>query len=482
MESTQKRRRILSCFWEILFWSVGGFLLAGMIGFASPIGAYVLAVVGAGLAIWVLIGKLKPRHLGRARALGLLWFAFVLPFAAIGSQQMRADERQLEAELAELRDQAPQDYLARVREERGEAFWLNELQQLDPEAFTVEQAQRAGEAARAEAEREDAEFQRRAEQLSERQNRSAGFANGAARVVNTETLGDDLRAEIELIEQDLQRSVDLPTSMSGFGEFLARVERYATFIADIEQTEGDAEDARRLGRLRGEIEAFQSREFPRVRDAFGPMLRRDLWIDDASARTFGPGFRTIEFTSSRYVLNRNIQSDYMQAIDTLALLRFETVIFRTSENGRAVRYTLGVRSPEDSEIVVWRNGLPRRITLSTERPASTELVVVRPGRVGIWTVDCGVPCQIEIATHEDGTVVSIWHYSEGATGERPLGLPIQTSRGLRFPFTDETGRMLGEYLVVSPTGELSVFDRQGMTMRGEGRSNVDRTLFDRRSE
>jgi len=345
-------RSFVSTLLEIAFWVVGGFILAAVTAMLSPAAAIVAAIVAAGAAVLTFIGKLSLPMLGIARAVGLIWFAFLFSSAAISFQLQWADERQQAETLAELRETEPQQYLARIRQEEDETFWLSEFEELDPEGFQEETERRLREArettARLQREAEEAERERIARQEAE-----------AAEAVEREL--QLFERTLARAENDIDRPVILPISTEDVGGFIIRVERYSTIIADAAGLDLDEDLEARVNQFRSSLVAFQRREFPRIRDRLGRALRRDLWIDNASARTVGAGYRTIEFTSGRYILNRNVDTDYQVVRETLGQLRFSSAVFREYEGGPGSRYDLGQLSPSDDEVVVWRNGMPRRL-------------------------------------------------------------------------------------------------------------------------
>ena len=362
MQADTRRRTVWSRLWEIVFWVIGSFLIASLIAPASPIIAYLVGGLCAAASVFVFLGKVSFSHVGKARAVGLIWLSFLLLTAAPTFQLQRAEERQAAQlqlaeeeqaaeELAELRESAPEQYLARVREESSDAFWLSQLRELDPPAFQEETERRQRDAAEA-VEAHAAEVERLSAQRTE--------AAAAAATAATQRRQTAFEETLTSAERDISRPVELPSTAADIGVFLRRVNRYASIFNDAESIALDGNQAERLRRFRAELVAFQRREFPRVRDALGPALRRDLWVDDASARTIGPGFRTIEVTSYRYALNRNIQSDYRTIRDAIRKLRFTRAVFRPYEGGSGYQYDLGAFSADDDEIVEWQGRKRRR--------------------------------------------------------------------------------------------------------------------------
>tara|TARA_R110002096_G_scaffold51665_18_gene135072 strand:+ start:2404 stop:3807 length:1404 start_codon:yes stop_codon:yes gene_type:complete len=467
-----------------VFWVIGSFLIAPGTALANPLVAYVIAVLCAAAAISIFLDKVSIPNFGKTRAVGLIWLSFLLLTAAPTFQLQRAQERQAAQlqlaeeeraaeELAELRESAPEQYLARVREESSDAFWLSQLRELDPPAFQEETERRERAAAEA-VEAHAAEVERLSAQRSE-----AAAAAATAATQRRQTAFDEA---LTSAERDISRPVELPNTAAEVAVFLRRVDRYASIFNDAESIALDGNQPERLRRFRAELVAFQRREFPRVRDALGPALRRDLWIDDATARTIGPGYRSIEFTSYRYTLNRNIQGDFGTVRETLRKLRFSTAVFRPYADGAGSRYDLSSFSPNDDEVVEWRNGIPRRLAVQSVSPPARGLQASGPGTIGVWRADCGVPCEIRIVASSGGEISSVWTYSDGSSGPRALSAPTLTGNRFRFPLVDEIGRDQGEYIIVSRSGAFSIYDRLGLTMTGELVGAVDFSMFGSASE
>lgn len=99
----------------------------------------------------------------------------------------------------------------------------------------------------------------------------------------------------------------------------------------------------------------QTELLPVLRDAYGPAMRRQLWEADGSAKTFGAGFKTVEFVSAAFVRNANIKQINGQIHENLIMLRFNQVRYKWfSEASEYTYYDLN--SPKDSEVVRWENG------------------------------------------------------------------------------------------------------------------------------
>lgn len=455
MAIQQRSRSIRSRAIEICAWVIGSFLVAAIVGAAVPLGAYAIGVVAVILAVMILLRRLPLPHLGKARAFGLIWFSFVLISITAGYQEQVAEEQRLAVELAELRQVDPDQYLARIQE-RDEETWLEELEALRPDQYADEIAWREREAAR-QAQRD------RAAQVREAQRAAAERADMAETLSRFENA---LSSASVAVDQPFIP----PGTLDGVRQYLHQIDLLAEPFILAEGNRLTSDQGARLEALRAEVVDFQVRTFPQVRDAYGPIIRRELWIDDTSARTVGAGFRTIQLTSVRYTFNRAIQEHLNQLRPDWIRLRFTTAMFIEYEAGPGVRADFDHAAPQDDEIVDWRNGFPRRLqppSVARMEPTSVQTSVVSTGRLGRWRVDCGVPCDFSIELTEGGEIASLWSFDEGSSSTRPLGPPEYADGVYRFRFTDEVGVTQREVAEVTEAGALTIRDRVGVTMRGD---------------
>lgn len=100
---------------------------------------------------------------------------------------------------------------------------------------------------------------------------------------------------------------------------------------------------------------IQIQALPKIRDAYGPMMRKLLWEQDMSAKTFGDSFRTVEFVGGAFAANRNIKAFNDSLWETFVILRFKQVRYKWyAEADEYTRYS--VESPDDGDFVMWREG------------------------------------------------------------------------------------------------------------------------------
>jgi hypothetical protein len=468
MAAAIRRRSFVGRALEACVWVLVGLIIPIFITLVSSIAAVTIALAIGAAGIAILLGKVSIPGIRRARAIGLVWIAVMLPLAIVSVQLQREEEREHAEALAEMRVADPQHYLERIRLRGDDTFWLSEMRELDPSGFQEETERRLREAREATERRQSAAAETERERIARAE---AGAAEVAERALQ------EFERALERAEVDIERPVTTPNSVQEIEAFLQRVARYSSVLSQAERLPLDNDAANRLGAFRNRLIAFQRREFPRIRDAVGPVFRRELWIDNGSARTIGPGYRTIEFTNPSYVLNRAIQADFQGLRETLLRLRFDEALFREHEGGSGSRYSLPT-APDDTEIAIWRGAVAVRLDAGEERPTRSGLTANRSGTIGRWSADCGVPCEITIEVLEAGEVVSFWTFPDGGELERPLSSPTPAGSSFRFEITDDTGASLGEYLIVTQEGDLTVFDRLGETMSGRLLTGPDLGMFD----
>lgn len=112
-----------------------------------------------------------------------------------------------------------------------------------------------------------------------------------------------------------------------------------------------------LSKFKRELSSLQRKALPRLRDAYGPVLRKELWENDISAKTIGKGYKIIEFVGGVFAANRNIKSfqEGLTKSKALIILRFNRTRYKWYK--RADEYTYyDIDTPKDSDLVVFTDG------------------------------------------------------------------------------------------------------------------------------
>lgn len=100
------------------------------------------------------------------------------------------------------------------------------------------------------------------------------------------------------------------------------------------------------------ISKKQKQNLPKIRDAYGPILRQLLWEDDITAKTVGDGFRTVELVGALFAANRNIQTAQETIHETLLKLRFTQARYRWYREADEFTY-YKLEPPKDGDVVIW---------------------------------------------------------------------------------------------------------------------------------
>lgn len=110
-----------------------------------------------------------------------------------------------------------------------------------------------------------------------------------------------------------------------------------------------------LKKFKNKVSSAQSKAFPKLRDAYGPAVRKALWEHDLSAKTVGADFRTIEFAGGAFAANRNIKEFQTNISDVLHQLRFKQARYKWYKEDDKFTY-FDIKSHKDTELIVWVEG------------------------------------------------------------------------------------------------------------------------------
>lgn len=98
-----------------------------------------------------------------------------------------------------------------------------------------------------------------------------------------------------------------------------------------------------------QVIAFQKKAFPRMREIYGRFVDQRGWEFDIDGKSFGDGFRKIEFIGYPFSLNANIQSLMNSVNPLLTDLRFKQARFRWDKIADEYTY-YNIDSLSDGEI------------------------------------------------------------------------------------------------------------------------------------
>ncbi len=158
---------------------------------------------------------------------------------------------------------------------------------------------------------------------------------------------EQAREDVRAFSSEGRRST--PDGLRGV---LGDINALARTVADASGYTLTSEQQAQVDALKREISALQRREFPRLRNDYGPAARRLLWENDMEARTLGTGYRTVTFTGGVFAANRNIQQFHEATIESLREYRFKQARYEWYKNAREWTY-YDIKSPDDGTVGVW---------------------------------------------------------------------------------------------------------------------------------
>jgi multidrug efflux pump subunit AcrA (membrane-fusion protein) len=121
---------------------------------------------------------------------------------------------------------------------------------------------------------------------------------------------------------------------------------------------------KRVKEFRDALVAAQVRSFPSIRKGYGKVFAEKLWENDLTARTFGEGYRTVEFTGALLAANRNIKTAMATAYPILRALRMKQARFKWTKAADEYTYYTVQPTYSDKAILVWDGMLVREVPLN----------------------------------------------------------------------------------------------------------------------
>lgn len=240
---------------------------------------------------------------------------------------------------------------------------LTKLQTTDPDAYAAEMKKRADASARA-AEIAAIQERKRAEDKAAANAAKVAEAAAAAKAQDDKRIAD-AKSKLEKYKEQLRREI---ASISDF-----KVSTYTEDVDSINMSvilfgawdliydEGNGmtldEEAKKLrSTFKSSVSKVQINALPKLRDAYGPAMSRQLWEADGSARTFGAGYRTIELVSVTFARNANIKQIHEQMHENFRMLRFTRAQYKWFKQASEYSY-YSIEGPQDGELVKWhKNG------------------------------------------------------------------------------------------------------------------------------
>lgn len=141
-------------------------------------------------------------------------------------------------------------------------------------------------------------------------------------------------------------------SMEEIGEYMANFNIWAFACRDAESFNLNAQEKQFLANFRKKAQAVQTEAFPKLRDAFGPVLRQQIKQFEINARTIGKGYRKVEFSGQPFSNADNIDQFHDQVVVVLSQLRFSAADYKV-ERGQALVRSITVGDLKDGDMILW---------------------------------------------------------------------------------------------------------------------------------
>lgn len=166
------------------------------------------------------------------------------------------------------------------------------------------------------------------------------------------------RKEIEDFKAQLNREIesfktfDGSKYRDGIGSIQIEIALFATWGNIIKKAEShtDKEIIKLSKTLRAKVTNQQRIEFPRLRKAYGEILKDKLWPENIKVTTKGSGHTTLEFVGGLFASNRNIQDTQQTLSEMLHLLRFKRANYKWYDYDDEYTY-YSMKTVADSELV-----------------------------------------------------------------------------------------------------------------------------------
>lgn len=327
-----------------------GLFVAGVIAVAiSPQAGTIFAAI---LLIAPLIAIFKPIP---SVGLGHRGFSIaVMVFAGLPIFLASLGVNEQSQRLAELKKSDPAAYLAELKA-TDQAKYLVELAEIDPERHKVELARIA-----------DEEAQRTAALKAEADAKQAteAAAEVARKAEEDAKLAAAAKSEADQYLEQLDREIaSLPGvsaskytgSVNDINLAIILIGTWNLVYENGAKLDLDADGQAKRKKFKDLLVRKQAELFPALRDAYGPAMRTQLWEADGSARTFGAGYRTVEFVSAAFARNANIKQIHTEMFENLLMLRFTRAQYKWFEQASEFSYYT-LEPPKDTDLVKWDSG------------------------------------------------------------------------------------------------------------------------------
>jgi hypothetical protein len=127
---------------------------------------------------------------------------------------------------------------------------------------------------------------------------------------------------------------------------------FATWANIIKKAESHSDkEIIRLGKtLKTKVINLQKTEFPRLRKAYGEILKGKLWAENIKVTTKGTGHTTLEFVGGLFASNKNKQDTQQTLSEMLHLLKFKRTNYKWYDYDDEYTY-YSMETKADGELV-----------------------------------------------------------------------------------------------------------------------------------
>lgn len=156
-------------------------------------------------------------------------------------------------------------------------------------------------------------------------------------------------------EMDKWRGTQPRKTAEDIVEYLGVFNMWAFACEDGPKFELNAQESKIFNDFKTKAKAVQTEALPKLRDAFGPVLRSQISEYDMTARTVGQGYKTVEFIGPMFADKAAVQEFHEMVKMSLVWLRFEKANYKATKDGK-VESSVPVITLNDGDMVIWLEG------------------------------------------------------------------------------------------------------------------------------
>lgn len=162
-----------------------------------------------------------------------------------------------------------------------------------------------------------------------------------------EKLTKQLEREIESVD----KGIDFDKYKGSIQELTIGIALFNTWATIISNGENSSvkKDKDLAKRLKYKISKIQTKEFPKIRKAYGKLMAKKLWEHDITVTTSGSRNQRINFVGGMFAANKNKKQFQEEIHENLYLYRFDRSNYRWYKGQDEYTY-YKISSPSDKEV------------------------------------------------------------------------------------------------------------------------------------